>query len=175
MTTELDDATIEAVAGFVECATYEECRDYLQKHPDLIKKEVCSVFPLFHQRKTHMRDDITCFDSLHQVSDSLFEKGYLVWDSQPHQISARFIRNAQMIQYLLDLRKVSNGQQDITLFFYRIIEDKDKSFRAMFENQVASILKHVEQSWARRRAEAAAKKSASAAADSDSDSDSDDK
>lgn len=98
-----------------------------------------------------------------------------MWDSQPHQISARFIRNAQMIQYLLDLRKVSNGQQDITLFFYRIIEDKDKSFRAMFENQVASILKHVEQSWARRRAEAAAKKSASAAADSDSDSDSDDK
>lgn len=107
-----------------------------------------------------------------QVSDSLFEKGYLVWDSQPHQISARFIRNAQMIQYLLDLRKASNGQQDITLFFYRIIEDKDKSFRAMFENQVASILKHVEESWARRRAAAAAKK---AAGEAESDSDSEDK
>ena len=39
--TELDQATIEKVAGFVECATYEECRSYLQKHPDLIKKEVC--------------------------------------------------------------------------------------------------------------------------------------
>ena len=102
------------------------------------------------------------------MSDSLFEKGYLIWDSQPHQISARFIRNAQMIQYLIDLRKASNGQQDITLFFYRIIEDKDKSFRAMFENQVASILKHIEQSWARRRAEAAAKKK-SGSADADSD------
>lgn len=102
------------------------------------------------------------------MSDSLFEKGYLIWDSQPHQISARFIRNAQMIQYLIDLRKASNGQQDITLFFYRIIEDKDKSFRAMFENQVASILKHIEQSWARRRAEAAAKKK-SGSADDDSD------
>jgi len=125
MTTELDQETIEKVAGFVECATYEECRSYLQKHPDLIKKE---------------------------VSDSLFEKGYLIWDSQPHEISARFIRNAQIIQYLIDLRKASNGQQDITLFFYRIIEDKDKSFRLMFEQQVASIIKHVESSWAKRRA-----------------------
>ncbi len=26
--------------GYVECATYEECRDYLQKHPELINKDV---------------------------------------------------------------------------------------------------------------------------------------
>ena len=123
--TELDDDMIEKVAGFVECATYEECRAYLQKHPELIKKE---------------------------VSDSLFEKAYLIWDSQPRQISARFVRNAQIIQYLLDLRKASNGQQDITLFFYRILEDKDRSFLRIFEEQVASILKHMEESWARRRA-----------------------
>lgn len=38
------------------------------------------------------------------------------------EIGTRFIRNAQILQYLLDLRKISGGQQDITLFFSRILD-----------------------------------------------------
>ncbi len=30
----------DTVVGFVECATFEECRDYLQKHPEIITKEI---------------------------------------------------------------------------------------------------------------------------------------
>lgn len=131
MATELDQETVELVAQYVECATYEECRDFLQKHPCLIDKK---------------------------VADSLFENGYMIWETQPHAISARFIRNGQIINYLLDIRKASGGQQDITLFFYRILEDKAGGFRKSFEEQCMSILKHVDDSWKRRNAEKAAKK-----------------
>ena len=128
--TELDEATVELVSQYVECGTYEQCRDFLQQHPELIDKK---------------------------VADSLFENGFLIWDSQPHAISARFIRNAQIINYLLDIRKASGGQQDITLFFYRILDDKQRSFKASFEEQCANILRHIDESWKRRKAAKEAK------------------
>lgn len=126
MATELDEKTVELVAQYVECATYEECRSFLQKHPELIDKK---------------------------VADSLFENGYMIWETQPHAISARFIRNGQIINYLLDIRKASGGQQDITLFFYRIIEDKSGNFRKTFEEQCMAIIQHIDGSWKKRKAE----------------------
>ena len=44
------------VVGFVECASYEECKDWLQKHPQIITKE---------------------------VSDEMFQKGYLALKTHP--------------------------------------------------------------------------------------------
>ncbi|KAH3761444.1 hypothetical protein Pelo_6728 [Pelomyxa schiedti] len=125
----LDERTVDEVAGFVDCDGYEECRDYLQRHPHLIKQNVC---------------------------DSLFEKGYLVFGTHPRAISHRFIRNAQVIHYLLDIQKATSGQQDITLFFHRLL-GADPSFKAYFEEQVKNLMDHVEKSYLRRKAEKAAK------------------
>eukprot|EP00727_Mastigamoeba_balamuthi_P009411 m51a1_g5092 hypothetical protein (135) ;mRNA; f:268637-269202 len=126
---ELDDKTIELVSQLVELVHYEDCRDFLQQHPQLISQA---------------------------VSDSLFEKGYMIWDTHPREIAERFIRDAQMLHYMVDLQRASNGQQDITLFFHRLLDD-DPSFRDVFEGQVRSILEHVEQMWAKRRAAKAQK------------------
>lgn len=94
MTTELDEKTVELIAQYVDCDTYEQCKEFLQRHPELIDQKVC---------------------------DSLFEKGFLVFATHPPQISLRFIRNGQIINYLLDLRRATNGQQDINLFFARYV------------------------------------------------------
>jgi hypothetical protein len=37
---ELDDHTVELVSEFVELVHYEECRDFLQHHPELISQAV---------------------------------------------------------------------------------------------------------------------------------------
>jgi hypothetical protein len=89
------------------------------------------------------------------VSDSLFEKGFLIWDSHPREIAERFIRHSQMIHYMVDLRNASGGQQDITLFFHRLLDD-DPSFRGVFEGQVRNLLENIEGMWAKRRAKKAA-------------------
>jgi hypothetical protein len=76
-----------------------------------------------------------------------------VWDSVPRQIAARFIRNGQIIHYLVDLHKASCGQQDITLFFYRMLQDEaNEKFVKDFEDQVRNILAGVERVWVKRRA-----------------------
>jgi hypothetical protein len=48
--------TEDDVVGFVECETYEDCRDYLIKHPQIINKI---------------------------VSDEMFQKGYLALRTHP--------------------------------------------------------------------------------------------
>jgi hypothetical protein len=70
--------------GYVECATYEDCRDYLQKHPELITKP---------------------------LADEMYEKAFLTLKTHSPEFGARFARNAQIIQYLLDIRKVRNHNQ----------------------------------------------------------------
>lgn len=30
----------DVIVQYVECATFEECRDWLQKHPELINKKI---------------------------------------------------------------------------------------------------------------------------------------
>ena len=118
----IDDAMIDLISQYVECSTYEECKLFLQKHTALIDSE---------------------------VADSLIEKAFMIWNEHPHAIAERFVRNGQILQYLLDLRKVSNGQQDITLFFYRIQND-DKSFLIMFENQCKEIVSRIDAYWKRQ-------------------------
>ncbi|PRP79301.1 hypothetical protein PROFUN_12442 [Planoprotostelium fungivorum] len=87
----------EIVAGFVECDTFQECRDYLQKYPQLISKE----------------------------------------------FGSRFIRNAQILQYLLDLRKISSGQQDITLFFARILDPQNPEYRNNFTQEYSTLVNRI--------------------------------
>src|SRR5262249_25618406 len=64
---------VDLIAEYVECATFEECRDFLIKHNEVITKE---------------------------VSDEMYEKAFLVLKTHPPEIGTRFIRNAQIIQYL---------------------------------------------------------------------------
>lgn len=54
-----------------------------------------------------------------------------------------------MLQYLNDLRKMSNGQQDINLFFARILDEKNPEYRRSFNqeymNFVNRALKKIEE------------------------------
>jgi len=104
------------VVGFVECASYEECKDWLQKHPQIITKE---------------------------VSDEMFQKGYLALKTHPPEIGTRFIRNAQILQYLLDIRKASGGQQDVTLFFTRILDPINAEYRTSFNKEYQTLVHRV--------------------------------
>jgi len=112
----------EAVVEYVECATYEDCRECLIKHPEIISK---------------------------QTSDEMFQKGWLALKSHPVEIGTRFIRNAQILQYLLDLRKASNGQQDIGLFFHRILDENNPEYRRSFDKEyqelVVRIIKRIKE------------------------------
>eukprot|EP00727_Mastigamoeba_balamuthi_P005181 m51a1_g14661 putative pleckstrin homology domain-containing protein 1-like (292) ;mRNA; r:13200-15564 len=134
----MDEATAQLVAEFVECVRYEDCRSFLQKHPELIRQDVC---------------------------DSLFERACMIWDEAPHEVVERFVRASQMVNYLVDVRRATAGQQDITLFFHRLLDDPEAdAFRAAFEQQVRSILEGVERMWAKRRAAGAAQRPAEATA-----------
>ena len=54
-----------------------------------------------------------------------------------------------MIQHLLDIRKVSSGQQDINLFFTRILDPKNAEYRRSFNLEytdfVRRALKRIEE------------------------------
>eukprot|EP01119_Soliformovum_irregulare_P009119 TRINITY_DN2225_c0_g1_i1.p1 TRINITY_DN2225_c0_g1~~TRINITY_DN2225_c0_g1_i1.p1 ORF type:complete len:207 (+),score=43.29 TRINITY_DN2225_c0_g1_i1:58-678(+) len=108
--------TEEEVVGFVECASYEECRDWLAKHPAIINKA---------------------------TSDEMFQKGYLALKTHPVEIGSRFIRNAQILQYLLDIRKASGGQQDITLFFSRILDSSNPEYKNSFNKEWQDLVKRI--------------------------------
>jgi len=106
----------DTVVGFVECETYEECRVYLVKNPQIITKE---------------------------ISDEMFQKGFLCLKTHPKEIGTRFIRNAQILQYLLDIRKASGGQQDITLFFTRILDPTNPEYRNNFNVEYKTLVKRI--------------------------------
>jgi len=106
----------DIVVGYVECESFENCRDYLQKHPELINKD---------------------------VSDEMYQKAYLALKSHPPVIGTRFIRNAQILQYLLDLRKISGGQQDVTLFFARILNELNPEYRNSFTEEYTTLVKRI--------------------------------
>jgi len=108
--------TEDDVVGFVECESFEDCRNYLQKHLAIINKE---------------------------VSDEMFQKGYLALKTHPPEIGTRFIRNAQILQYLLDIRKASGGQQDITLFFSRILDPNNPEYRMSFNKEYQTLVQRV--------------------------------
>jgi len=107
---------VEVVAGYVDCETYEDCRDFLIKHQELIN------------RKT---------------MDQMYERAWMVLRTHPPQFGTRFIRNAQIIQYLLDLRKISSGQQDISLFFHRILDPQNAEYRKSFEQEYKTLVTRV--------------------------------
>eukprot|EP01117_Protostelium_nocturnum_P002952 TRINITY_DN13887_c0_g1_i1.p1 TRINITY_DN13887_c0_g1~~TRINITY_DN13887_c0_g1_i1.p1 ORF type:complete len:197 (+),score=77.89 TRINITY_DN13887_c0_g1_i1:81-671(+) len=106
----------EVVVGYVECETFQQCRDYLQSHPELISKE---------------------------VADEMFERGFVVLKTHPLQFGTRFIRNAQILTYLLDLRKISGGQQDITLFFARILDPNNPEYRNNFTIEYTAMVTRI--------------------------------
>eukprot|EP01118_Nematostelium_gracile_P000375 TRINITY_DN1039_c0_g1_i1.p1 TRINITY_DN1039_c0_g1~~TRINITY_DN1039_c0_g1_i1.p1 ORF type:complete len:211 (-),score=65.96 TRINITY_DN1039_c0_g1_i1:54-686(-) len=104
------------VVGFVECESFKDCRDWLITHPQIITKE---------------------------ISDEMFQKGYLALKTHPVQIGTRFIRNAQILQYLLDIRKASGGQQDISLFFARILDENNAEYRNSFNKEYQDLVKRI--------------------------------
>jgi len=106
----------DVVVDYVECESFEDCRDHLIKHNELINK---------------------------QVSDEMFEKGFLALKSHPPEIGTRFIRNAQILQYLLDLREVSGGQQDVTLFFARILDPNNSEYKTSFTLEYQTLVKRI--------------------------------
>eukprot|EP01116_Phalansterium_solitarium_P003835 TRINITY_DN14666_c0_g1_i1.p1 TRINITY_DN14666_c0_g1~~TRINITY_DN14666_c0_g1_i1.p1 ORF type:complete len:222 (-),score=43.73 TRINITY_DN14666_c0_g1_i1:233-898(-) len=127
------------VVGYVECGTFEECRDFLIEHPELINK---------------------------QIADEMFERGYMTLGTHPPEFGTRFIRNSQIISYLLDLRKVSHGQQDISLFFGRLL-GPDTSFLANFNKEIYDTVKRVLGRYKEKKKEAKRKAKAEAAANAE--------
>ncbi len=63
--------------------------------------------------------------------------------THPPEFGTRFIRNAQILQYLLDIRKASSGQQDITLFFSRLLHPTSKEHLFTFENEYRTLVKKI--------------------------------
>jgi hypothetical protein len=104
------------VVDYVECESFEDCKAHLIKHPELINKDIC---------------------------DEMYQKGYLALKSHPPVIGTRFIRNAQILQYLLDLRKISGGQQDINLFFARILDERNPEYRKAFTEEYTTLVKRI--------------------------------
>jgi predicted patatin/cPLA2 family phospholipase len=47
------------------------------------------------------------------------------------------------LQYLLDIRKASSGQQDITLFFSRLLHPTVKDHLISFETEYRGIVKKI--------------------------------
>ena len=104
---------IDDVASFLDQETYEDCKQYLIKHYKLIDR---------------------------RVADGLFEDSLVTFVEYPPQFGQRMIRCSQMITYLCDIRDATHGQQDITLFFYRLL-GPDPSFRKGFEDHCAMLCK----------------------------------
>lgn len=76
-------------------------------------------------------------------SNDVSFKGYLALRTHPPEIGTRFIRNAQILQYLLDLRKASGGQQDISLFFARILDQTNKEYIKSFTEEYMGLVKRI--------------------------------
>ncbi|KAH3732560.1 Adaptor complexes medium subunit family [Pelomyxa schiedti] len=112
----LDEETFNKVCDFVECETDEECRDFLQKNPYLIQQPVVQA---------------------------LFERAFVTFPTHPREFPRRFLRNGQMLKWMLDLQAATGGQQDITLFFHRLMSP-DPSFRTWFESQVDDLMAALE-------------------------------
>jgi Cdc37 Hsp90 binding domain/MYND finger len=128
---------IEVVADYVECETYEQCRDFLIHHLDLINKKTI---------------------------DEMYEKAFYTLGDEDHPVAigARFIRNAQILQYLLDIRKASSNQQDISLFFNRILANEHKNEHMFnFEKEWRTLTERI----VKRHKEIKAKYAAKAAAE----------
>ena len=115
---------VEDVANFLDQETYEQCRDYLIKHYKLIDK---------------------------RVADGLFEDSLVTFVQYPPQYGARMVRCSQMINYLVDIRDATHGQQDINLFFHRLL-GPDPTFKKGFEDHCALICKRMMESAERIRA-----------------------
>jgi len=73
----------------------------------------------------------------------MFQKGFLTLKTHPPEFGTRFIRNAQILQYLLDIRKASSGQQDITLFFSRLLHPLSKEHLISFETEYRALVKRI--------------------------------
>ncbi|BFU22507.1 hypothetical protein KM1_035360 [Entamoeba histolytica HM-3:IMSS] len=112
---------VDDVANFLDQETYEDCKVYLTKHYKLIDRK---------------------------VADGLFEDSLLTFVQYPPQFGARMVRCSQILTYLCDIRDATHGQQDITLFFYRLL-GPDPSFKKGFEDHCKMLCEKMIQSAAR--------------------------
>ncbi|ELP90280.1 hypothetical protein EIN_503960, partial [Entamoeba invadens IP1] len=92
-TSKIPQEYVEDVANFLDQEKYEDCREYLIKHYKLIDRK---------------------------VADGLFEDSLTTFVEYPPQYGARMVRCSQILTYLCDIKEATHGQQDITLFFYRL-------------------------------------------------------
>ena len=112
---------VDDVAAFLDQETYEDCKNYLIKHYKIIDR---------------------------RVADGLFEDSLVTFVQYPPQFGKRMVRCSQMITYLCDIRDATHGQQDITLFFYRLL-GPDPSFKKGFEDHCDMLCKRMMESAAR--------------------------
>ena len=115
---------VNIVASFLDQETYEDCRAYLIKNLSLIDRT---------------------------IANGLFEDALYTFVEYPPAFGERMIRCSQIITYLCDIRQATNGQQDITLFFHRIL-NADPSFRKSFEDHCKMLSEKMQESAKRIKA-----------------------